>query len=137
MGVVLDTSAVIELERRGAGLFDALGSLANEKVVLPAIVYAELLVGVRLADSVQRADARRARIVSIADRVPIVEFDASVAERWADLFADTSKRGKVLPSNDLAIAATALHLDFDVLVASRGEAHYDDVPGLRVRRLPR
>jgi len=54
--------------------------------VLPAIVYAELLVGVHLAESPP-------------------------------------------------VAATALHLNFGVLVGPRDEAHFREVPGLRVELL--
>src|SRR5436189_1996375 len=46
LGFVIDTSALVDLEREGAAWEQALGDLANEPVVLPAIVYGELLVGV-------------------------------------------------------------------------------------------
>lgn len=94
-------------------------------------------MGVRLADSAARATARRARIEALVERLPIVEFDRPIADRWADLFADLTKTGAIVPSNDLVVAATALHLGFGVLLGSRGEAHYERVPGLRVARLGR
>ena len=60
---------------------------------------------------------------------------ASDAERWAELFATLSRRGRLIPANDLAVAATALHLGFGVLVGPQDEAHFRSVPGLRVERL--
>ena len=40
-------------------------------------------------------------------RVPIVDFGPEIAERWADLFALLSREGRLIPANDLAVAATA------------------------------
>ena len=136
MGLVIDTSALVTAEREPTGWDELLGSTMDEPVVLPAIVYGELLVGVRLASSPARASTRRAKIAALAARVPIVEFGAEVAERWADLFAALSRRGRLIPANDLAVAATALHLGFGVLVGAADEKHFRRVPRLRVQRLP-
>ena len=143
MGVVVDTSALVAAEcRRETGPSGdpltwkgLLGRLANEAAVLPAAAYAELLVGVHLAANARRAAARRARIDALAARVPIVDFDAAIARRWARLFADLRRTGEIIPANDLAVAATALHLGFGVLVGPSGEEHFRRVSGLRVERL--
>ena len=137
MGVVVDTSAIVDAERAGPDVLSKLGDLGSEQAVVPAIVYAELLVGVGLAGSPHRADARRERIEALVQYLPIVEFDRLIAERWAELYAELARAGTLLPANDLAVAATAVHLGFDVLVGARGEAHFAKVQGLRVRRMPR
>ena len=136
MGLVIDTSALVAMEREAVGWETILVETGDEPVVLPAIVYGELLVGVRLAGSTARASARRAKIAALVARVPIVEYGRKVAEHWTNLFADLSRRGRLIPANDLAVAATALHLDFGVLVGARDEAHFRRVPRLRVERLP-
>jgi predicted nucleic acid-binding protein len=100
MGLVIDTSAMVALERTTEAWETVLADRADEPAVVPAIVYAELLVGVLLADSASRAAA-----------------------------------GTLIPSNDLAVAATALHLGFGVLVGPQDEAHFRRVPELRVERL--
>lgn len=135
MGLVLDTSALVAVERIGAELEDRLGDLGTDLAVLPAIVYAELQVGVRLADTPARAASRRSRIDALVTRLPIVEFDRAIAERWADLFAALTRGGSMIPANDLAVAATAVHLGFAVLLGPEGEEHYERVPDLRVARL--
>ena len=135
MGLVLDTSALIALERSDTDWPTALGELGSERAVIPAIVYAELLVGVHLADSASRAASRLSRVEALASRCQVVEFSRQIAERWAELFAALSKAGAKIPANDLAVAATALHLGFGVLVGPRDEAHYHQVPGLRCERL--
>jgi len=55
-----------------------------------------------------------------------------VAERWADLHARLSRDGRLIPANDLAVAATALELGYGVLVGPSDEAHFRHVPALRV-----
>ncbi len=135
VGLVIDTSALVAVERAAVPWDEALSELGEEPAALPAIVYAELEVGVRLAGSAVRAASRRAKIHALLARVPIVEFDRAVADRWADLFAMLTRAGRLIPANDLAVAATALHLGFGVLVGPRDEADFRRVPGLRVERL--
>lgn len=143
MGLVIDTSALVAAERVSRGKKNpgteqweqVLGHVAGEPAVLPAATYAELLVGVELAGDPTRAAARRARIDALTLRIPIVEFDATIAEEWARLFAALSRRGQLIPSNDLAVAATAQHLGFGVLVGPSDEHHFRRVSGLRVETL--
>ena len=106
--------------------------MAGHALALPAIGYAELLVGVELADTPRRASARRARVEALAQTTGIVDFSAAIAARWATIFATLSRRGQLIPANDLAVAATALHLDYGVLVGPDDEAHFRRVDGLRV-----
>ncbi|HEX5585663.1 PIN domain-containing protein [Gaiella sp.] len=133
MGVVVDTSALVDLERAEAQ-HDLLDGLTGS-MVMPAIVLAELLVGVRLASSRRRAVARQAQIDALRSRIPVVDFGVAVAERWATLLAALRSSGIVVPANDLCVAATALDLGWDVLVGQRDEAHFRRVPGLGVRPL--
>lgn len=143
MGVVIDTSALVAVERR-AGAEDVaqaktwkrlIGRLAGETAVLPAAVYAELLVGVQLANGPRRAAARRARVEALTAHLPVVDFSASIAEEWARLFAALSRAGQLIPANDLAVAATASFLGYAVLVGPDDERHFRLVPGLKVESL--
>lgn len=135
MGLVIDTSALVAIERSERGLTETLSSLGHEEVALPAIAFAELLAGVRLADTPARAAARRAKVDALVKRVPVVPFGPSTAERWAAIFATLQRAGTPIPANDLAVASTALELGFGVLVGPRDEAHFRRVAGLRVERV--
>ena len=121
-------------ERAGSSWEVLLADL-DEAVVVPAIVYAELLVGAELALSAGRGRIRRAKVAALVGRVPLVEFGREIAERWAELFAQLSRSGQLIPANDLAVASTALHLGFGVLVGGRDEQHFRRVPKLRVQTL--
>jgi predicted nucleic acid-binding protein len=129
MGLVIDTSALVAIERAARPWRKA---LPGEPAALPAIVLGELLVGVALADTRQRAAQRRAKIDALVSAVPIVEFTAATVEHWAELYGRLSRAGRLIPSNDLAVAATALELGFGVLVGPTDESHFRAVPGLRV-----
>lgn len=141
MGLVIDTSALVAIDRLavGAAPEDALArlmaSVGDEDTAIPTIVYAELLVGVELADSKRRAAARRARIDALMAHAALVEFDAAIAPTWARLFATLSRAGRAIPANDLAVAATALHLGYGVLVGPPDERHFRRIDGLRVETL--
>ena len=90
------------------------------------------MVGVHLADTPKRAAARRAKIEALIANVPVISFGREVADEWSALFATLSQRGGLIPANDLAVAATARHLGFGVLVGPHDEPHFRRVPDLRV-----
>lgn len=132
MGLVLDTSALIELERAlQAGVAEHLAW--DDELVLPAIVWAEALSGVRMADSATRAARRRAHLETIRMLTGIEPFSAAIAEHYADIYAELSARGELIPQNDMAVAATARELGFGVLVGARDEAHFRRVAGVPVK----
>jgi predicted nucleic acid-binding protein len=130
---VIDTSALAAIERAAASRDDALASLRDEPAALPAIVCAELLIGVHLAQGAARAEGRHAKIRALLSTLPVVDFTLGVAEHWAELFAALSRRGQLIPANDLT--ATARHLEFGVVVGPRDESHFRAVPRLRVEIL--
>jgi predicted nucleic acid-binding protein len=135
MGLVIDTSALVALERLSAEWDETLPVGGTEPGVVPAIVYAELLAGVELAATSEQASYRRSKIEALALRLPVVEFGMEAAQKWAVLFGLLHRQGRLIPANDLAVAATALHLGFGVLVGPEDESHFRRVPDLRVELL--
>jgi tRNA(fMet)-specific endonuclease VapC len=134
VALILDTSALIAWER-----LDAIGqspALPDEEVLLlPAVVWAEALVGVRLANTAQRAAHRRAQLEAFRRTLDIIPFTADIAEHYADIAAELSRAGTPIPQNDIAVAATARSLGVDVLVGPGDEVHFKKVSGLDVRVL--
>jgi tRNA(fMet)-specific endonuclease VapC len=128
LGLVVDTSALISFERTHGGLDRLLAEYGHEVVALPAIVLAEVLVGVRVTGR------GRSNLEALLARVPLVDFGREIAERWAELVTDLRRSGRLIPGNDLQVAATAVHLGYGVLVGEQDEAHFRRVPGLRVER---
>ena len=135
MGLVIDTSALVALERASGDWASAVEAVGDEPCAIPAIVLAELLAGVHMAKSLRRARQRRAKIEALTAGVPVIDFDTDLAERWATLFTTLSREGQMIPAHDLAVAATALHLGFGVLVGPADEMHFRAIPDLRVEVL--
>jgi predicted nucleic acid-binding protein len=131
MGLILDSSAVVAWERsQTAGVSGGLD--ADEIYALPAIVWAELLIGVRMAANARRAAQRLARLESIRRVTGIEPFTPEIAEHYADIFSELSEKGGLIPQNDIAVAATARALKFDVLVGPNDEAHFRRIANLKV-----
>jgi predicted nucleic acid-binding protein len=134
MGLILDTSALVAWERaENAGQTLALDG--GEELVMPAVVWAEALAGVRLADSAARAARRMARLEALRRVMGIEPFTAETAEHHADIFAELTQNGTLIPQNDIAVAATARCLACGVLVGPKDEAHFRRIAGLEVRVL--
>ena len=135
MGLIVDTSAIVAIERQKADAGIILSRYGSEPVAVPAIVWAELLAGVRLAGDPGTAVRRRARLEQLRLHVPLIAFDAAIAEHYADIFAECSEAGTPIPQNDMAVAATARRFGFRVLVGSEGGSHFRRVRDLEVLRL--
>lgn len=123
-GLVLpDSNFFISHARRGDDPFVALAAHAVDwEFVTCGMVVVEVCRGRR-----DPALYRRFR-----ERFSIMLYVAagnSVWERAGHLAWSLDRRGQVLPSPDLLIAACALHANAAVLT---GDAHFHDIPGLRV-----
>jgi predicted nucleic acid-binding protein len=134
VGLIVDTSALVEMERALAER-RTLALADDEILALPAIVWAEALVGVRLADTPALAARRRARLETLRAWMEPEPFTTATAEHYADIFADLSASGTLIPSNDMIVAATARQLGFGVLVGPRDEAHFRRVANLQIHVL--
>ena len=119
MGVVIDSSVLIAAER---GLLD-LESLverrtADDDAVVAAITLSEMLHGLHRLRGVRRAQAQ-AFSDQWLGQLPVVPFDAAVARTHAALAADLGLNGATMGAHDLLIAATAVHLGYDVATRDR------------------
>lgn len=131
MGLILDTSALVAWERaQAAGLCPAIDEA--ELIVIPAIVWAEALIGVRMAATAVQAAQRRARLEAIRSVTAIQPFTAEIAEHYADIFFELYTSGTPIPQNDMVVAATARAMRFGVLVGPSDEAHFRRVRNLQV-----
>jgi len=129
--LTLDTSALVALER-AMEADRPFQYPADARLVLPVVVWAEALVGVRMADSALRASRRRARLEVFRQRAALQTFTPEIAEHYADIFAELSGAGQKIPQNDLAVAATARFLATPLLVGPSDEDHFRKVPHLEV-----
>ena len=132
MARLVDSTVIIEIERRGRTMSDLEAIIPDETFAIAAISASELLVGVHRAASSARRSRRLDLIESMLGQVPIIPFDLSVARVHARVLAELMTAGQMIGANDLLIAATALAHGYDVL--THNLRHSERVPGLVVHR---
>ena len=118
MGVVIDSSVLIAAERELLDLESVVEGRADDDAVVAAITLSELLHGLHRLRGVRRAQAQ-SFIDQWLGQLPVVPFDADVARTHAALAADLGASGATMGAHDLLIAATAVHLGYDVATRDR------------------
>lgn len=115
MGVLIDSSILVESERAGQGPH----LLLDLPAAVSVVTIAELLHGARRADTPERRARREAFVETVTALLPVVDFDLPVARRYASLWAETAAQGTPVGPHDLMIAATAQLLDWPVWTRNR------------------
>ena len=133
MGVILDTSVLIEAERREFDIDKFTEHREEEVFGLSVITVAELLHGVHRADSTKRHLKRSAYVEKVIELFPVYNFDVSIARIYAKLWSDLRSKSIQIGAHDLIIGATALSLGFSV--ATHNTRHFEKIEGLRIEIL--
>ena len=133
MGVILDTSVLIEAERREFEIDKFTENRGDEIFGLSVITTAELLHGVHRADSTKRRLKRSAYVEKVIELFPVYVFDISTARIYSELWSDLSSKGIQIGAHDLIIGSTALSLGFSV--ATFNLRHFERIEGLKVEIL--
>lgn len=127
MGLILDPCLLIAHERE---TFDLAGFLAtrDEPVALASITASELLHGCHRAANPRQKNKRMRYVEWVLAEFDTVPFAFGEARHHAQLWSDLARRGKMIGSHDLLIAATAISLGFGVATLNHDE--FSRVPGL-------
>lgn len=130
MGVLIDTSVLIERERGRLDLSKQIRGREQEEFFLSVITASELLHGVHRAGSSSVRARRSAFVEALLERFPILPIDVATARSHARIWADLAAAGDLIGSHDLWLAATCLA---DGLALATGHARdFERVPGLDV-----
>lgn len=127
MIALIDTTVLIDIERRAGALDDAVGP--RERAI-SVITMSEFLHGVhRVGDDAERMrrEVFVERLFASIEAVPITE---TIARAHARISAALQPAGTPIPIHDLWIAATAL--SHGMAVATANVRHFERVPGLTV-----
>jgi len=130
MGIIMDSSILIEAERGTFNIDEFINGREEEPFSLSVITVAELLHGVHRADSSARRIKRSAYVEKIIELFPVYPFDISAARIYAALWAKLRKQRIQIGAHDLMIGSTALALGFSV--ATFNKKHFDKIEALRV-----
>jgi len=133
MGIILDTSVLIEAERQALVIDKFTDNREEDLFGLSVISVAELLHGVHRADSTKRRLKRSAYVEKVIELFPVYSFEISIARIYSELWADLSRKGIQIGAHDLIIGSTALSLGFSI--ATFNLRHFERIEGLKVERL--
>ena len=137
LGVVLDSSVVIEAERQRLDVARFLKHISTQigerEAALCSIGVAELAHGIHRADTPERRRVRRAFLDDLKAAVPVYPITGETAELVGKINAELSQKGVTIPFDDLLIGACALERGY--AVATRNPRHFRMIPGLNVIEL--
>ena len=133
MGVILDTSVLIEAERGRLEIDEWIRDRAEEPFGLSVITVSELFHGVHRADSRKRRLKRSAFVERVVELFPIYPFDLAASRVYAQVWAELVSKGVHVGAHDLLIASTAVSLGFSV--ATFNPRHFERIEGLELQIL--
>lgn len=125
MAVLIDTSVLVNAERRGQSLERALGDRARAISVITA---SELLHGVHRATDDRVRTRRQAFVEHLISSLQPLPITTSIARAHAEIWAGLERGGEVVGAHDMWIAATAISHGMEVATANTAE--FERVPGL-------
>lgn len=130
MGLILDSSVLIDAEHRRIDLREHLDRCGSDPVAVSAVTASELLHGVHRARTPSQRTTRHRFVEGVLTEIPIAAFGLDEARTHARLWAEMAARGGSIGAHDLLIAATALTLGFRL--ATSNVRDFSRVPDLTV-----
>ena len=131
MNYLLDTNHWSYLQEQHPLVVSRLHQLSDEASLYMSVVsQGELLAGVEWAQGLRR----KRRLLELYEQVvamatAILPVTPQVAERYAQIYAQLRQKGRLIQTNDIWIAASALVYDM-ILVSA--DAHFRFIEGLTV-----
>lgn len=137
LGVILDSSVVIEAERQHLNVAQFLKQIVKKigqrEAALSSIAVAELAHGIYRADTVERKERRRAFLDELKATVPVYPITDTTAELVGKIGGESAGKGVTIPFEDLLIGACALERGY--ALATRDQRHFQKIPGLTLVQL--
>jgi len=137
MGLILDSSVVIDAERRGdtvERLIERVVNVAGDQdAALSAMGLTELIHGVYRAQTPQMRTRRETFLQELLADVTVYPYTKETAMLAGKIDGEQQSQGVVIPFGDLLIGATALSPGLSMLTANL--RHFQKIPGLTVVQL--
>ncbi len=136
MGVIIDSSIWVDVERGRVAPADVAALTGDEPVYVAPPIIAELEYGVHLAQTPGQRH-RRASALSKIRRKPCLIVDGDTGATFGRLAADLDSSGRphAYRVQDVWIAALAVQHNLKVLTQNRKD--FEGIPGLEVLEMPK
>lgn len=128
MGILIDTSILINFERANTDVSAYIQGREKEEAFLSVISASELLHGVHRAATSGIKAKRLAFVEGVLAALPILEVGLETARSHAQLWADLARRGEMIGVHDSWLAATCLA--HGLRLATGNLRGFERVPGL-------
>ena len=133
MGVILDTSVLIEAERGRLDFQRFTRGRKSEPFGLSVVTAAELLHGVERAGTEARRTKRSAFAEKVVESFPLYPVDLAAVRVYARIWARLNRQGATIGAHDMLIGATAMSRGFSV--ATFNPRHFSRIEGLTLELL--
>jgi tRNA(fMet)-specific endonuclease VapC len=136
MGLILDSSVVIDAERRRETVEGLIARViavtGDQEAALSAVGLTELIHGIYRARTPEIRLHRETFLDELLRDLAVFPYTKVTAMLAGKLDGEQQNVGIVIPFTDLLIGATALSLGYSVLTANL--RHFQKIPGLSVVR---
>ncbi len=125
---MLDTDICIYIiKQKPQRVLERLQKLQADDLAISVITFAELMNGAKKS---QRVKDNIRKLEELAELLIVQPFDIKAAAAYGDVRSGLEKRGKVIGSNDMLIAAHALSLGW--VLVTNNEKEFKRVKGLKI-----
>ena len=137
MGLILDSSVIIDRERKGVSVVDLLAgirsSVGAEPIAFSTVSVIERDHGIWRARDAAQAERRRKFFDDLFAAVPSYPPAFEIARYAARVDGEARRQGVTIPFQDLVIGVTAL--EFDYAVATHNVRHFQMISNLAVKQI--
>lgn len=134
MNLILDTTILIDSERRREGVEDivrrACALHGEGDIALSAVSAVELTHGIYRAKSDADRSRRQVFVEGVLNGLIVYPLTLEIAQLAGRIEGEEAAKGNTIAFEDLLIGATALQVGFSV--ATRNLRHFQAIPGLNV-----
>lgn len=129
MKYMLDTNIIIYAKcNRPEEVLKRFRKYSPEEMCISAITFAELEYGVEKS---MKPEQNRIALMLFLSNIEIMPFDGRAAAEYGKIRSNLEKRGELIGSNDMLIAAHAKALDLTLITNNTRE--FERVEGLKIK----
>ena len=135
LGLIVDSSILIEAERKGQTVTELLEHIRQTfgevEIAVCSVTIAGLVHGIYRAQSPEICQRRREFVDELKRHLPVHLITEETAEIIGRISGEQAAQGIKLPFDDLAIGASAIE---NSAVATLNVRHFEKIPNLVVKR---
>ena len=128
MKYMLDTNVCIDyLRGNNKGIVERIVACNNNEMCISSITLSELLFGINRSSNPQK---NRSALYMLLTKIDVIDYGSEASEHYGIIRNDLVKRGLVIGSLDMLIAAHAVSAD--LILVTHNTSEFSRVNGLRI-----